>query len=121
MILLWDILPENMLILFYAYFTWTCNRLQISSDELSSIITRAKIWRGAQGSTRKVVVSEYEEKGVSFVVQCAVHNPRPCVYLRPIRRGVCRDYEALCNLRAGDEWKAVSTQTLPYAPRRSYY
>jgi hypothetical protein len=36
---------------------------EVSYEELSSIVTRAKLWRGAQGSLRKVVVSEYEEKG----------------------------------------------------------
>lgn len=36
---------------------------EVSYEELGSIVARAKLWRGAQGSLRKVVVSEYEEKG----------------------------------------------------------
>jgi hypothetical protein len=35
---------------------------QISSAELTSIIARASLWRGANGGTRKLTVSEYVEK-----------------------------------------------------------
>lgn len=36
--------------------------MQISLDELNSIVTRAEKWRGPNGSSRKLVVSEYHEK-----------------------------------------------------------
>lgn len=36
-------------------------RVQISIDELESICTKARHWKGPAGSTRRVVVSEYIE------------------------------------------------------------